>query len=922
MKIQFKRNSGNGSSLVMTGHSAGEPVWFKDKLYIGSVGSTAGGTTGKSAGDLVQVAMMSDIAGLSAVAAQNVTLNPTTPQTFVTVGGTDYTITWPSTDPWAADYAPASHTHAWSDITSGVPTTIAGYGITDAYINGNTITLGSASVTALTSHQSIKSLISSNTAQTAPTTATAITGSGNITLHKVAWTGTYSDLIGTPTIPTVNDATLTVAGDGTYLSVGTNNAGDTFTANASAAKTITVNHKTRTETPTTSTGTVGSGNTGTTGTFDVVTYTFDAAGHETAKDTKTITVTFPSAADLGVTGAMHFVGLSTSDPKGSSGATVSGHTTWDKGDVVLYGNKEYVLNGTTNVAANWVELGDESSYALKTVKVEGSGVLGGGGDLSTNRTITHNTSGVTAGSYGDSGSTRTATYGGTIDIPYITVNDTGHITSASTKTITLPASDNTIGKQVVAASNSGTSNASTTSNTTTYLNHVESGSVQSAIQIKGDGIVGVTAANGVITISASDTNQDTKVTQRVLTNEDDGVYPILASRFNVSDWASQTTLTDESKLNKEITIDNSGYVTAVGFKTHSGTGLLKSDGTVDSNIYLTTEHNQTIKAKNGTAATATTFGADDAVELVKGTAITLATDTTNKTITINHAAGASAGASKSSIGGVSNNTLTIPVVSTDAQGHVSSLTTATWTYTAPAAANDGKLSIKKDTGTAVEVFSADTANNETVNVIGGTNISLTQDTTTANTYKLTIDHATPSGASAKSSQGGVSGNTLTIPTISTDAQGHVTGLTTSTYTATPNTDEKVGLEASAASSGSYKLLLEPTSAPGKANWVENLSFHISNNDLTLGDAGNHVVTSNNYSSYINIPAAANNGNFNVVGATSSSSATTKTVKYGSADQSSATTLTFSTTATGGWFTVGGSDGAATVTLDAIDGGTF
>lgn len=67
----------------------------------------------------------------------------------------------------------------------------------------------------------------------------------------------------------------------------------------------------------------------------------------------------------GLTGAMHFAGVSTTDPKGS-GATVNGHTSWVIGDVVLYGNKEYVLKVAENIAANWVELGDEGSFLTKT----------------------------------------------------------------------------------------------------------------------------------------------------------------------------------------------------------------------------------------------------------------------------------------------------------------------------------------------------------------------------------------------------------------------------------------------------------------------------------------------------------------------------------------------------------------------------
>lgn len=61
----------------------------------------------------------------------------------------------------------------------------------------------------------------------------------------------------------------------------------------------------------------------------------------------------------GLTGAMHFVGTSTTDP--AEGATISGVETFASGDVCLYGNKEYVFNGTS-----WIELGDEGSYLTKT----------------------------------------------------------------------------------------------------------------------------------------------------------------------------------------------------------------------------------------------------------------------------------------------------------------------------------------------------------------------------------------------------------------------------------------------------------------------------------------------------------------------------------------------------------------------------
>ena len=69
----------------------------------------------------------------------------------------------------------------------------------------------------------------------------------------------------------------------------------------------------------------------------------------------------------GLTGAMHFVGTSTTDPTSTTGPTVDGQAYSGKsGDVVLWEKKEFVYNGT-----KWTELGDEGSYVLKTTTVNG-----------------------------------------------------------------------------------------------------------------------------------------------------------------------------------------------------------------------------------------------------------------------------------------------------------------------------------------------------------------------------------------------------------------------------------------------------------------------------------------------------------------------------------------------------------------------
>ena len=60
--------------------------------------------------------------------------------------------------------------------------------------DGNTI-----STTYLKSHQSIKSIKSDNTTAQSTSSSEAVTGSGTINLHKIAKTGTFSDLLSKPT---------------------------------------------------------------------------------------------------------------------------------------------------------------------------------------------------------------------------------------------------------------------------------------------------------------------------------------------------------------------------------------------------------------------------------------------------------------------------------------------------------------------------------------------------------------------------------------------------------------------------------------------------------------------------------------------------------------------------------------------------
>ena len=164
------------------------------------------------------------------------------------------------------------------------------------------------------------------------------------------------------------------------------------------------------------------------------TLTIQVGGNTKASvpSTKTATVNI-TAADLGLTNAMHFLGTTTTvltDGSKTNPITISSASvTAVSGDVVLYGSQEYVFNGSA-----WELFGDEGSYALNSVTITGSGALGGGGNLTGDRTITHN-----AITRSDSTSAASPAVGGTFTaIDGVTSDSYGHITGVNTKTVTIP----------------------------------------------------------------------------------------------------------------------------------------------------------------------------------------------------------------------------------------------------------------------------------------------------------------------------------------------------------------------------------------------------------------------------------------------------------------------------------------------------
>ena len=356
-----------------------------------------------------------------------------------------------------------------------------------------------------------------------------------------------------------------------------------------------------------------------------------------------------TAEDLGLSSAMNFIGVSTTDPKGSSGATVSGHTTWSKGDVVLYGNKEYVLTGATNIAENWTELGDEGSYALKTTTITGTGALSGGGNLSQNRTITH----------------KSAPTGLTPSAIKVAVDSYGHVQAGAAIT----PSD-------IGAATSGH----------THSTSIATSTATSSITLAHGGKYSLTAG-GTSFVFTMPTDNNTTYT---LTQDATDGHKLTFTPSTGS--ATTITIPDNNTHNSHaLTVTNGNATAADGTITfvESVTGCSATSGnltatTTRKTITIPASANNgklSIKSKQGdTTTTVADFSADQSsnedITLIAGTYITLTPSATDQTITIKHNnSGATAGsygdssAQTPAYGG----TFKVPYITVDAQGHVTGI---------------------------------------------------------------------------------------------------------------------------------------------------------------------------------------------------------------------------------------------------------
>jgi hypothetical protein len=758
MKIQFKRNQ-NAATTLLPPLSAGEPLWFKDKLYIGSTGAT-GISGGPTAGD---AQLLVDPKSL---------ILSTSAQTYFQTGPYLYTLALPAADPYSTARTPTAHAFTGSEHTGISTSNLANKDLL-WYDNANSTWKNGTIANILTgvtipsgsyNNQKIKSRNTSG-ALTFPDNAEVeifgdYQGTGNADLY-ITTLGASTDYVNRIQIVHLgpddgNDITaksVTTSGTGENsnaaqsVTLGTAfkipyiryNAKGHITG--SGTKDVTVSHPT-TYTAHTSVG----GLSGTTLTVPIVSN--DTQGHVSGLTSSSIEFTHApvgnekvlTSSDLtGITGAMVYKGTigtgGTITSLPAAGASNKGNVYMVKtagtyanqacetGDMIISNGTSWdVINGENQVTNSGNTLAWNSAVTIATV--DGTSITA---KLPVNPNTDYNV--------------LQETMTGDKSYPILTrVSEAG--SNNSTSTSLYNDSAYIIGESGIIGA-------------TGFISSVEERRGPNSFWSTDGYFSDISISSGVITIGSSSItpltswNESNNYAFKTITPEQSTGTSALTTNLTNSVVAGTNTATLSlaagnkwigiagDNTAKKITIAHQGpdtngamipAVTSAAFKkvAYDKAGHItgSTDVTIDDITGLsgwTAVQNATLKVKTSTntspsglfSANASNAGvlfikAGNKISTSNSTAT--ASNTVTNTVTIDHSAGDTAGASKPSTGGVNGDTITVPIISTDAYGHVSSLTSTEWTYTAPAAPKDGKLQLKVGTGgTATDSgFSANT----------------------------------------------------------------------------------------------------------------------------------------------------------------------------------------------------------------------
>lgn len=346
------------------------------------------------------------------------------------------------------------------------------------------------------------------------------------------------------------------------------------------------------------------------GTFDVPDFTVDAKGRITGAHTRTFTLpaqyTHPSHTSK-ASGLYKITVDSLGHVSGTAAVTKSDIPALDYISSTTTRNPNVVLagpaSGTTAAAPTF--------RALVAADLPASG--------------------ATAGSYGPSANA-TPGYGSTFNVPYITVDAKGRVTAISTKTVKIPASDNTNTTYTFATGdNSGTFKVTPSGGTTTNI------AIRGISHVAGDSNgLGMAIGAGGLTVLGSGESASALVTAASLSGTNETLY--LTSDTTIGFYVNCQTISER----KGITLNESLSL----YPNNNNVGSVGTSANKWNTMYATTFHgalsgNASTASKWATARTLTLSGSVTGSASIDGSGNVTLTTTTNHSH--NYAGSSSAG---------------------------------------------------------------------------------------------------------------------------------------------------------------------------------------------------------------------------------------------------------------------------------------
>ncbi len=452
--------------------------------------------------------------------------------------------------------------------------------------------------------------------------------------------------------------------------------------------------------------------------------------------------------------------------------------------------------------------------AKGSLTIAGSGAITATGDTTNNTvTITHNDSGVTANPYGPGSDATTAlSANGTFVVPYVTVDAKGHVTAADNRTFTLPAdADHYVTGGKISAGADGQVKVTLTRKGTSDL---------SAVTFEDTVTNGKAIIHNTITVDGK---------SQVINNAGDfgSFYSAKAidDKFRSLDAFTYkgTVGTNGTVTNLPTTkVSNGDSYKAINAGTFGGIicaagDILIAMGTEGADGYLTevtwtkvqgnTEMDTTYTLSSDTKGlklTSSTLPNKPQIIQVSGTN-GIGVNTADNKIVINHdsiGTAATYGEAPKDPTTITptnlshSGTFYVPVITTDAQGHVSTAKTVGFklpgdnntTYTLePKIDSNANSFVLKDSNKAAK---------GTVKFAGDGTVGLTV-SGTGNAITVTGSHKAYTArssanqvASGQENKALAFGDTFTIPYITSDATGHVTSISDQTVKLPANIDTK------------------------------------------------------------------------------------------------------------------------------------